>query len=346
VHVRRWSADLAARGCEVAVLSLGPAAPIPGVRLHHVRPTPRLLRPVRGGLDARRFLKQYRPDIVHVHFAYHDSRALWALGAERLVVTPYGSDVEALPAGLRGVVARRLLRTVLRRARAVVTASAYLMDRTEAFGALPDPAVREVIGFGVDWRRFAAAERPPRGRAPIVIGYAKGLHAYYGPLVLLDAIARLRNEAVPVRLRVAGQGPLAATLAERASVLGIEGMVEWPGELPDHALPAFFGDLDLFAMPSHREAYGVAALEAAAAGVPVVASRVGGIPEVVADGESGLLVPPGDAAALADALAALARDPGRRRQMGAAGRCLVRERHDRSRAVDRMLALYARVLAG
>ena len=157
VHVRRWGADLAARGCEVAVLTLGAAAPIPGVLLHRVRPVPRLLRPVLGGLDARRFLRQYRPEIVHVHFAYHDSRAFWPLGGDRLVVTPYGSDVEALPAGLRGVVARQLVRTVLRRARAVVTASEYLMGRTEALGALPRRAAREVIGFGVDWARFPAA---------------------------------------------------------------------------------------------------------------------------------------------------------------------------------------------
>ena len=345
VHVRRWSADLAARGCEVAVLTLGDAAPIPDVILHCVPRLARPLRPVLGGLHARRFLRQFRPEIVHVHFTYHDSRALWPLGGDRLVVTPYGSDLEALPAGVRGVVARQLLRTVLRRARAVVTASEYLMARTEALGRFQDRAVREVIGFGVDWARFASAENPRRERAAIVIGYAKGLKDYYGPLVLLDAIARLRNDGVPVRLRVAGQGPLATALTRRASALGIEGAVEWLGELPDHALPAFFGDLDLFAMPSHRESYGVAALEAAAAGVPVVASRVGGIPEVVADGESGLLVPPGDPAALAEALATLARDPERRRRMGAAGRSLVRERHDRSRAVERMLALYARLLA-
>ena len=89
----------------------------------------------------------------------------------------------------------------------------------------------------------------------------------------------------------------------------------------------------------------MAALEAASAGVAVVATRVGGIAEVVAHGESGLLVPPGDPAALADALGALARDPARRRRMGAEGQRLARARHDRARAVDRMLALYARVLA-
>ena len=346
VHLRRWAVDVAARGYQVAVLSVGAAPPLSGVFVHGVAAAPAALRRLVSAHDARRFLRRFAPQIVHVHFVWHGVRSLWPLGVGRLVVSPYGTDVEAIPAGLAGVVARRLVRITLAHAHALVTSSDYLMARTLELGAVPQRAIREVIGFGVDAGRFAAAAARARQEgAEIVIGFAKGLRPYYGAADLLEAVARLRVDGVCVRLRVAGHGPSEADLRQRATTLGLDDAVEWLGHISEGALPDFFAGLDLFAMPSHREAYGVAALEAASAGVAVVATRVGGIAEVVAHGESGLLVPPRDPAALADALGALARDPARRRRMGAAGQRLAHAHHDRARAVDRMLAVYERVLA-
>jgi glycosyltransferase involved in cell wall biosynthesis len=105
-------------------------------------------------------------------------------------------------------------------------------------------------------------------------------------------------------------------------------------------MPAFMWALDLFVNPSRAESFGVAALEAAASGLPVVASRVGGLPEIVAEGETGLLVPPEDPAALAEALSGLIRSPERRRELGQAARARAVERYDWQRCARAMERLY------
>jgi glycosyltransferase involved in cell wall biosynthesis len=347
IHVRRWAGDLAERGCAVAILSPIPAEPMAGVTVHVVRKAPPVIRQLVSGADARRFLRRFRPDIVHVHYLSPGPRLLWSLGAGLLVVTPYGTDIEALPTGLAGWIGRRVFAVVLPRARAVIAASEYLLRRVMALGLVDERALRQVIGFGVDCTEFAAVE--PSARAadePMVIGYAKGLRDYYGPLDLLDAAARLRDEDVPFRLRIAGSGPLEATLRDEIARRELGELVQLTGALRPDELPAFFAGIDAFVMPSHREGYGVAALEASASGKPVVATNVGGIPEVVLDGATGLLVPPHDPAALAAALGRLAADPALRRRMGEAGKQFACERHERREAVSAMIACYRRILEG
>jgi glycosyltransferase involved in cell wall biosynthesis len=178
-----------------------------------------------------------------------------------------------------------------------------------------------------------------------VIGYAKALRDYYGPLDLLEAVARLRRAGVAVRVRMAGRGPLAAAVRARVDRLGLTDTVELAGHVAEAGLPDFYAGIDIFAMPSHRESYGVAALEAAASGVAVVATRVGGIPEVVVDDATGLLVPPRDPAALAGALDRLIRDPRLRADLARRGREVACARHARDAAVERMIDLYRRIAA-
>ncbi len=344
IHVRRWAGDLAARGCRVAILSPIPADPLPGVTLHVVRPAPPVIRQLVSGRDARKFLRRFRPDIVHVHYLSPGPRLLWSLGAGRLVVTPYGTDVEAPPHGFAGWLGRRIFAVVLPRARAVVAASDYLLRRTLALGLVADDAIREVIGFGVDCSEFVGRGPRAAGAPDVTIAYAKGLRTYYGPLDLLAAAVLLREEGVAFRLRIAGAGPLEATLRDEIARRGLGDAVELMGAVSADELTDFFAGIDIFVMPSHREAYGVAAVEASASGKPVVATRVGGIPEVVIDGETGLLVPPHDPSALAAALRRLIEDTALRQRMGEAGRVFACGHHDRAAAVSAMIACYRRVL--
>jgi glycosyltransferase involved in cell wall biosynthesis len=120
--------------------------------------------------------------------------------------------------------------------------------------------------------------------------------------------------------------------------------VEFAGFVPD--VRQRLAQADVLVMPSLSEGLGVAVLEAMAMGKPVVASNTGGLPEAVADGETGLLVPPGNAEALAGALLALLEDPDRAQAMGKAGRRRAVDHFDRRVIVDRMLSLYREVLSG
>jgi glycosyltransferase involved in cell wall biosynthesis len=141
--------------------------------------------------------------------------------------------------------------------------------------------------------------------------------------ILGEALAR--SERKPWQLLVVGDGPARGAVEE---ALGpVSGRVRYLGSLPEPAVFETLAAADLFVWPAINEAFGMALLEAQAAGLPVVAGRTGGVPDVVADGATGLLPPVGDAAAFAAAIAALLDDSGRRRALGAAARQRVVAEH-------------------
>ncbi len=199
------------------------------------------------------------------------------------------------------------------------------------------------IPYGVDLERF----RPRTGasdRGRPAIGTVSRLSPEKGVRHLIDAVARLalREDAV---LKIAGDGPERAMLEARAVEAGIGPNTEFAGWLDHDSIPGFLESLDIYVQPSLFEGFGVAAVEAAAAGLPVIASRVNGLPGVVIDGVTGVLVPPGDAAALAAAIEDLVRDPEKRRRMGEAGRAFVAQHYDWRSNMAGLEAIYRR-LAG
>ncbi len=166
-----------------------------------------------------------------------------------------------------------------------------------------------------------------------------------GHAVLLDAWPLIRNRCPDARLLVFGAGPLDTDLRHRAGLLKPEqgGTVTFAGFRPD--LREFLGRVDLLVHPATREALGVSLLEAQAAGVPVVACAAGGVPEAVADGITGLLVPPANPAALAKAVIQLLDNADQRRQFGAAAAGRIRAEFSPDRMVEDYLALYRELLA-
>jgi glycosyltransferase involved in cell wall biosynthesis len=142
--------------------------------------------------------------------------------------------------------------------------------------------------------------------------------------VLGEALSRLRDR--PWRLLVAGEG--AARAEVEAALQRISDRVTWLGQMEGESLPALYAASDLYVWPSVNEAYGMALLEAAAAGLPIVAGRTGGVPDIVADAITGLLTTPGDASAFAQAVAELLDDPARRRALGMAAAEIAARDHD------------------
>ena len=247
-------------------------------------------------------------DLLHAHWL----PAGWV--AERsgkpYVVQVWGTDVE---------LARRapwLARRVLRRARLVIAASNDLAERARALGA------REVrvIPSGVELPERVGIEADP---AEVL--YAGRLSAEKGVLELLDA-------AKGLNLVVAGDGPL------RDRIPFARGFV------PHDELEQLYARAAVVACPSRREGFGVACLEAMAHGRPVVATRVGGLLDLVVDGETGIVVPPRDPAALRSALERLLADPDLRRKLGSAGRDRARTHFSWERVTDATLAAYAEAI--
>jgi N-acetyl-alpha-D-glucosaminyl L-malate synthase BshA len=158
---------------------------------------------------------------------------------------------------------------------------------------------------------------------------------------VIEVFSRVRK-LVPSRLLMVGDGPDLGEAQRLAQFLNLSDFVQFLGE-QDGVVPLLSAS-DVFLLTSAQESFGLAALEAMACGVPVVASAVGGLPEVIPDGEAGFLRPVGDVAALAEAAAILLADEPRRRAMGAAARRRAETHYRIDPAIDRYLSIYRRVI--
>jgi glycosyltransferase involved in cell wall biosynthesis len=338
---------MAARGHTVHVIS-PELLRVPGLQVHVVDRLPTHLR-YRGRLYSalnagrlRRLVRRLRPDVVHVQYigGTYDNVALARLRG--VVASVWGSDLFEDPGDEATPVERRYKRCLLERAAAIDCSSQFLARAVKRFAG----SRREVhvIPPGVDTDVFRPAEREP-GR-PLTLGFMKRLMPKYGPEYLIEAMPAIVAAHPRARLLMGGDGPLRAVLEKRVAELGLTANVCFLGAISYEEVPAVLRQIDVFVVPSvyDSETLGVAALEAEAMEIPVVACAVGGVSEAVLDGDTGVLVPPRDAEALASAILGLASAPDRARAMGRRARRYVRERYEWSHCVVRMESLYRQVV--
>ncbi len=253
-----------------------------------------------------------RADVVYAHFLF-PTGAIAAAASRRaripFVVTAHGQDVRNLDR--RGP--RRATEGALKEASAVVAVSDYLAGELRGAGIALPPL--HVVNMGVDLDRFSPGDRgaararlglPASGPLVAAVG---GLTDRKNPLTLLQAFARVRARRPDARLALVGDGPLAGAVDAGARRLGLAGALVRPGAVPHAEVADWVTAADVLALVSRVEPLGIAALEALAAGRPVVATRAGGAREVVPDPEAGRVVDPADPGAIATALLAVLDDP-------------------------------------
>ncbi len=297
-------------------------------------------------LAARRLARSGRFDLVHVHWPLPHVLPAWAAraaGGIPLVVTFHG--VELTFARSAPV---PFLRALLRRA--IRTADAVTANSTYTAGLIRELYDRpvEIIPFGSTVKAApgtaanpgaSPAERPFRLLFVGRLVERKGVH------YLLDALAALRD-GIDVRLDVVGEGSMRRALEDQAAALGLRDRVTFHGFVPDDALAERYRTADAFVLPATYDAkgdvegLGVVLIEAAAFGLPLIGTAAGGIPDIVKHDETGLLVPPGDAAALAEAVEALAGDRERSRALGRGAREHVERAFSWDRIIQSLKRLY------
>jgi glycosyltransferase involved in cell wall biosynthesis len=287
---------------------------------------------VRPGMILRlaRLFRKHRFGVVHTH---DDKPLLYAAAAARLAGVPrvYHTQHHGTTRPLR-----------LRQAAALKVAAGV----TAAFICVSEDSARGVIQQGVPARKVATIWNGIDTARFTYIGPCSG-----GPAVavarlspekdigtLLQALALVRRQHPSFSLALAGDGPCMPALRQLATDLGLAETVAFLGEVRD--IPALVACASLFVLPSVTEGISLTLLEAMARGLPVVATKVGGNPEVVVEGETGVLVPARDPAALAAALLRLAGDREAGQRMGLAGRRRVERHFDVHRMVARYEALY------
>lgn len=340
VHTQRWVRHFVERGVDAHVISFRPAQ-IEGATVHYIDGLEAIgkARYVVHARRVRQLVIDLEPDIVHaLHLTSYGFLA-GLTGFRRSIVSVWGTDVLEAP----GVSPfhRWVTKHALSHAGAITATGMRLAEATLPYA--PRGKAVTVIPYGVDLDVFRPAPRAQRPHP--IVGSVGRLSPEKGIDHLLRAVALLRDNGVTVDVVLAGDGPSRESLGRLALELKIAGRVRWIGEVAHDDVPVVLQGFDIFAMPSTWEGFGVAAIEASAMQLPVVASDIHGIPDVVVDGETGLLVPPAAAPTLAAAIARLATDAELRERMGTAGRVYVERRyrwHDNARLMER---LYDELLA-
>ncbi len=375
VHVRRIARGLASRGIRVHVCT-HKLAEVPGatVEQFHI-PQAGLTNPFRWRARWSRHLIGYmrRFDVVNVHFL-----ADWGFTPEIIsqgcfVATPWGSDITCPPG--EGEPTQHLVdarRTMLRHA-SIVTAwgprfaslvadfAGIEADRIvvlplgveldlfrpsstrAASSGLCDVANRRDV-IGSTERAQAKACGSDTSREDYVVGFLKGFRKVYGAVYLLRAMPEIVSALPDVRFHLVGDGPDLGLCRRLADELGVADRIRWTPRQPQEKLPQLLTGWDLSVVPSLCESFGAAALESSAMGVPVVASNVGGLPDTVLDGKTGVLVAPAQPHVLAEAVVSLLLDGPRRRTMAQTGREMVLRNYDWNTILDQWVQSYERAL--
>jgi len=333
-HVRHTAAALTARGHEVVLWTVDRGErlgvrTVDGITVRYL-PTPlpaarwgSLTRFARGAPAAWRAWRDAaradRPNLLHVHC--FGPNGVYAVSLARrlglpLVVTSHGETTgDDHDAFGHSWLLRRALTAAIRDSAAVTAPTqSVLDDLSQRFGL----GAGVVVPNGVD-RDGRAGDRVHAPAAAPIIAAVGRVEPIKGFDVLVDALPLVRHTMVSARVLIGGDGSAAAGLRAQADAAGLAEAVEILGWLDPPDVADLLAQADVVVVPSRREAFGIVVLEAWRAGTPVVASRVDGLGELIDDGATGILVPPGDAAALAQACVRILTDPTLAGTLSAAG---------------------------
>ncbi|CAN5193649.1 glycosyltransferase [soil metagenome] len=367
IHVANLASGLATRGYHTTLVagslargedSMAFLAERLGVSVVSV---PQIQREISALHDARSvvrlasLIRETRPHILHTHTAKAGAIARAAVLLARdarpaaVLHTFHGHVLKGYFGPGRTAFFRQVERTLARGSDALVAVSPEVRDELVALGVAPRKKFVVVrLGIPLDERLGdATVDRDYRGLYGIgakafVVGWVGRMTGVKDTGAVLEAVHALRDRGVDAVVCMVGDGPDRERLEQQAHDLGIARSCFFVGYQPDVA--GFYRLFDAFYLPSVNEGTPVSAIEALAAGTPVVANRVGGVPDVVRDAVDGYLVEPGDVTGAAERLALVASDSKLRRTLGEAGRARVRERYAVSRLVDDVDRLYRALL--
>lgn len=293
-------------------------------------------------IQIKKMIRKFKPDIVHAHYV----SSFGLLGAlsfsHPLIISVWGSDIFSFPN--YSLLHKLSVKYSLSKADKILSTSNIMAEETRKY------CVKDIVitPFGVDVEKFKPVKvKSIFSNSDFVIGTIKKLEKKYGIIYLIKSF-KILIEKYPGRsfkLLITGEGFERENLENLTKELGIEDNVIFTGFISQEKIPDYFNMLDVCCIPSieDSESFGVSAIEASACGIPVVASRVGGLPEVVEDGITGFLVKKEDPYAIVEAIEKILNNEALKTELGRNGRAKIIKQYDWNDSVNKMVSIYKQV---
>ena len=347
VHTQKWAKYFRDKDFEVHIISLLPAS-IDGVKVHMIKSKAYSNRinnmkydKFRVLMDAvpqvKKAIKSIKPDIVHAHFA--SSYGLFGAlsGFHPFLLSVWGYDTIRFPE--ISFIHRNIIKLALKKADRIFATSNFLAEKTARY---TDKSI-VITPFGVNTELFSP--KPKEINEKFIFGTVKALEDNYGIDCLIEAASKLRDEFDNWELWIVGTGTKEKELKKLAKDKGIGDKTVFWGKVKNSEVPEIVKNIDVFTITSLvYESFGVAAVEASAMGIPVIASRLGGLTEVVIENKTGLHIDPGNSRELADKLIYLYKNPDIRKKLGRNGRIDVENKYNWIDNAGIMLKEYLRII--
>jgi len=341
-HIEKWVTAIAAKGYIVKIFSLtiytGNSLKEKGIEVVNsaYASKRKILYPLAVD-ELWQLIKDFKPDLLHAHYA----SSYGLLGAlsrfHPYILSVWGSDVYSFPQ--KSSFHKRIFKFNLKKADKICSTSNSMKEEIKKYTGKDI----SVIPFGVDLNAFKPmpVHHVFKGDA-VVIGTVKTLEKEYGLEYLVEAFALLKKRAkeFPLKLLIVGKGSLEMELKEKAQILGIQADVVFTGYIAPVEVPYYQNMLTISVFPSLSESFGVSVVEAMACEKPVIATNVGGLPEVVENNVTGIIVPPANVEKLAEAIETLVRDEQLRSKFGKEGRSRVERLYNWDNNLASMIEIY------
>lgn len=341
IHIQRWANSLTDRGLKVHLITAHETLKEidPNVTVHRLK----LSAPwayLAAQSEVKKFINLIKPDILNAHYATGYGLLARNVRFQPTLLSIWGSDVYDFPE--KSIFHKWLVRSNLQSANAIASTSECMAQKTSS---ICKTKKIHITPFGVDETIFRPSLIKKESNK-ITIGTVKSLSKKYGIDTLIRAFALATKQlgtAFNLHLEITGGGQDEAKLKKLVARLGIAPAVTFHGSVPHESVPDMLARLDIFVALSRDESFGVAAVEAAACGLPVVVSDAAGLAEVTVHEKTGFVVPRNDHHAAASALVRLITDANLREEFGRAGQQHVLLNYTWEKSLDKMIEVYQAV---
>lgn len=350
VHTQRWTKAYAQKGHDVYLLSIREKE-IPGVKVNTVcigtkNSKSRILTFLSYLLlliKARKLIKKISPDIVNAYYVPTHGFIAACSGFHPFIITVWGSDIVWHKSSNMPLILKLMIQYVFKKSDLICATSQWLINQTRKFS--PENKQIEKIPFGIDTEKFKPSGNEKQ-KDEFVIGFVKTLESKYGAEYLIKAMSYVKNKIPNAKLVLVGRGSQRQWLEQVAENEGLKNSIEFKGFIENEKIPEFLQNIDVFVNPSIcQESFGVSVLEASAVQLPVIATKVGGVPEVCLHNETGILVEAKDIKSLADAIIKLAENSQLRKEMGEKGRKFVLQNYVWQNNVESMIKIMENLIS-